>query len=98
MKLSKDLLAEGYSFILTEKLLCQDPTEQYFSRVRNSTGSNNAPTMAQFNSFTRLHSVTKSAQRDLKTGNTTTGAKPKLRVSEQPTPKRARKPPKKLTL
>ena len=57
IKLSQELLNEGYEFILTEKLLCQDPTEQYFSKVRDSTGSNSPLTMAQFNNFTRIHSI-----------------------------------------
>lgn len=97
MKLAKDLLHEGYEFLLTEKMVCQDPTEQYFGRVRNSTGSNHAPTMAQFNTYTRVHAVTKSAQTELKNGNTTTSAG-KLQVNDQPLPKRARKPLKRLNI
>ena len=84
MKLAKELLQEGYEFLLTEKMLCQDPTEQYSSRVRNSTWRNHAPTMKQFNSFTRVHAVTKSAQAQLNNGNTTRAEKTKLMVNEQP--------------
>ena len=98
MKLAKELLQEGYEFLLTEKMLCQDPTEQCFSRVRNSTGSNHAPTMKQFNLFTRVHAVTKSAQAQLNNGNTTRAEKTKLMVNDQPLAKRARKPLKRLNL
>ena len=91
MNLCPDLLSAGYEYILTEKLLCQDPVEQYFSQQRNATGSNNAPTMAEFLNYNRLHSVAKSAATSLQ-GNCSTGPKSKaITVTNEPVPKRKRK-------
>ena len=46
--LGKTLHNEGYQFLLTDKLLCQDSLEQYFGHQRGGTGSNNAPTMSEY--------------------------------------------------
>jgi hypothetical protein len=74
--LSKELLSEGYQYLLTEKMLCQDPLEQFFAKQRDGTGSNNAPTVAQVLNFNRVHSVTRSIEYDLKTGNTEASKNP----------------------
>ena len=65
MDLSKDLLAEGYEFILSEKLLCQDSHEQYFSKQCYSTGGNNNPSMVEVVDYNRLD-VCQSVELDLK--------------------------------
>ena len=62
MDLSKDLLAEGYEFILSEKLLCQDSLEQYFSKQRYSTGGNNNPSMVEVVDYNRLDNVCQSVK------------------------------------
>ena len=84
--LSKTLLAEGYKYILTEKLLCQDPLEQLFGQQRNATGSNNNPSMEQVLSFNRLHAVTKSVECEI-AGNSMAKSK-EMTVLNEPLPKR----------
>jgi hypothetical protein len=88
--LSKQLLREGFRFILTEKLLCQDSLEQYFSKQRAGTGSNNAPSMAQFLSFNRLHTVTREVETDIARGNCTRLSKGNMIINDTPLPKRKR--------
>ena len=90
MDLSKDLLAEGYEFILSEKLLCQDPLEQYFSKQRNSTGGNNNPSMAEVVGYNRLHNVCQSVEVDLK-GNCSKREGQSTTITNDPLPKRPRK-------
>lgn len=89
--LTKQLLEEGYDFILTEKVFCQDPIKQYFSRQRDGTGHNNNPTMSQVLSYNRLHTVCQSAEIALN-GNCTNRSKGGLSViNNDPLPKRKKK-------
>lgn len=83
--LAKDLLREGYSFVLTEKLLCQDPLEQFFGHQRDATGSNNNPSMEQVLSYNRLHAVTKSMEVEL-SGNCSKRGKA-IQITNEPLPK-----------
>ena len=46
--LTKDLLNEGYEYVLTEKLTCQDNLEQNFAHQRAAGGTNHNPTVGEF--------------------------------------------------
>ena len=90
ISLGKTLLEEGYDFILSEKILCQDPLEQYFSKQRDSTGSNNNPTMAQVLNYNRLHNVCQSVEVELSGNCTHTTAKSGIQINNEPLKKRPR--------
>ena len=91
MALGKTLLNEGYQFLLTEKLLCQDSLEQYFGHQLAGTGSNNAPTMSKFVNSSRLITITQEAEAGIAKGNCTRLSKDVMIINDEPLPKRKRK-------
>ena len=52
--LALELLNNGFNYVLTEKVLCQDNLKQYVASHRAATGSNNAPTLKEVLNKTRL--------------------------------------------
>lgn len=87
--LGKELLGEGYQFLLTEKFLCQDPLEQYFAKQRAATGSNNNPSMSQVVGYNRLHAVCQSVEVDL--GGNCSKKNTKVVINSEPLKKRPKK-------
>lgn len=55
--LAKELLSEGYDYILSQKLVCQDAVEQFFANHRQACGANSAPTLADVVNNTHLFKV-----------------------------------------
>ena len=88
--LSTELFDEGYQYILSEHLLCQDTLEQYFSHQRHRTGSNNNPTMAEFLNNSLLLNTTKQVALAPKRGNTTSQSSA-IKIDSTPVPKRKKK-------
>ena len=85
--LTKNLLSQGYSYVLTEKILCQDNVEQYFGLQRRSCGTNQAPTLADYTNNERKMSVVREIQLPTKRGNCRGGvAKQTLEIDSTPLP------------
>ena len=67
--LARDLLQEGYKYVLSEKLLCQDSVEQYFAAQRQCGGSVNAPTTSAYLNQAVVMKTTKQVSLPVRTGN-----------------------------
>ena len=91
MALNKTLHNEGYQFLLTDKLLCQDSLEQYFGHQRGGTGSNNAPTMSEYVISSRLITITQKSKAGIAQGNCTQLSKDVIIINTKPLPEQKRK-------
>ena len=89
-----ELLNDGFNYVLTEKVLCQDNLEQYFASHRAATGSNNAPTLKEVHNNTRLMSVVGEVTTPIHRGNCTVAMKQPISISDEPLAKRKRIPKK----
>lgn len=67
--LCKELLSEGYNYIKTEKLVCQDNLEQHFAHQRQAGGTNRAPTSASYINNEKRFSVLREMQLPSRSGN-----------------------------
>ena len=75
VSLAKELLSEGCKYILSEKLVCQDPLEQLFAAQRGADGSNRNPTLEEFNRALLVREHTKAVDIDPKRRNCRGGVK-----------------------
>lgn len=60
--LCRELLSEGYQFVVSKKLVCQDIVEQFFARHRQSCGGNSAPTLHDMINNTHLFRMAKHVE------------------------------------
>lgn len=88
--LTRELLQEGYKYVLSEHLTCQDAVEQYFAKQRDATGGNNAPNTKEFLTNNILFQVTKQTAIAPSTGNTNTETGP-IEIDDTPLPKKKKK-------
>ena len=56
----KELLDEGYSFVLSQKLVCQDEVEEFFAKQRHACGANSAPSFSDVVNNTHIMKVAQS--------------------------------------
>ena len=91
ISLTKELLSEGYEYVLSEKRMCQDPLEQFFASQRSAVGSNHNPTVGEFNRALLVKENTKAISITSKRGNCRGSAQPStVVVDETPLRKRQR--------
>ena len=92
ISLAKELLSEGYKYILSEKLVCQDPLEQLFAAQRGAGGSNHNPTLEEFNRALLVRENTKAVGINPRRGNCRGGVKETtIEIDETPLHKRPKK-------
>lgn len=63
------MLTEGYDYVLSEKLVCQDAVEQHFAHQRRAGGANHNPTAAEYLRSEKKFSVLREMQLPSKSGN-----------------------------
>ena len=91
ISLARELLQEGYQFILSERLVCQDSVENFFGKQRQALGGNNAPTVAQVQQSNRIFSVTHAAETAIRRGNVRLHKEDNCGLDDTPLPKRKRR-------
>ena len=68
-ELSRQLIDEGYEFVLSERLVCQDSLEQHFSHTRASCGSNSMPTLNNVYQIDNIQAVARNIRLTTTKGN-----------------------------
>ena len=90
--LARDLKTEGYKYVLSEKLVCQDSAEQLFASQRAAGGASNSPTVDSFQRSLLVRETTKAVAPMPRKGNCRGGvARTEVAVDETPLKKKGKR-------